>query len=213
MMVAFEIVHHMKNKGRGKIGEVALKINIIKAYDSVNWEFLRPILPHRGLRQSDSLSLYLFILCAEGLSFLLSQVEVMALPDHGRHLGLPSLIGRNKKQVFGLQAHVQLEEQTSFSANMGFRNLHSFNLAMPGGVGFTLTRTLSLVVSSRLDTSRGVSFFLHWRVSIPLSFGGALGYECYWFRPGGGALGLGMRGELVNLVMPILLILACYCSL
>ncbi|KAA3460758.1 RNA-directed DNA polymerase [Gossypium australe] len=106
-MVAFEIVHHMKNKGRGKIGEVALKINISKAYDSVNWEFLRFMLKkfrfdwrwidwimlcvttygilfllmvmNLGqfyLIESDSLSLYLFILCAEGLSFLFSQVEV-----------------------------------------------------------------------------------------------------------------------------------------
>jgi len=35
-LIANEIVHHMKCKG-GKHGEVALKIDISKAYDRVDW--------------------------------------------------------------------------------------------------------------------------------------------------------------------------------
>lgn len=106
VMIASEIIHHMKNKMRGQRGEMALKVDIIKAYDKVEWGYLRaimikmgfddqwtcwimtcvqlvhysvmvnyegvgPIVPEIDLRQGDPLSLYLFLLCYEGLSALL----------------------------------------------------------------------------------------------------------------------------------------------
>ena len=41
ILVAFEVVHHMKRKNYGQEGEVSLKLDISKAYDIVNWNFLR----------------------------------------------------------------------------------------------------------------------------------------------------------------------------
>ena len=72
---------------------MAVKLDISKAYDQVEWGFLwnimlklgldcrwidmtmETITPTRGIKQGDPLSPYLYLLCAEGLSALLRKVE------------------------------------------------------------------------------------------------------------------------------------------
>lgn len=39
-LTAYEILHHMHCKTKGKAGEVALKLDISKACDSVSWSYL-----------------------------------------------------------------------------------------------------------------------------------------------------------------------------
>jgi hypothetical protein len=48
VMAAHEIIHHMKCKRKGKVGEVALKIDISKAYDRVEWEYVRKVMQRMG---------------------------------------------------------------------------------------------------------------------------------------------------------------------
>jgi len=48
VMVAYEIVHHMKCKRKGKMGEVALKIDISKAYDRVDWNYVKSVTRRMG---------------------------------------------------------------------------------------------------------------------------------------------------------------------
>ncbi|XP_074266449.1 uncharacterized protein LOC141589722 [Silene latifolia] len=126
VLIAFELFHYMKNS-RSAEGFMAIKLDMAKAYDRIEWEFLKRVLivmgfdsawidrvmacvttvsfsvlingspsrrfaPSRGLRQGDPLSPYLFILCAEVLSWLMRRaVENNSL--HGIRIvpGAPSV--------------------------------------------------------------------------------------------------------------------------
>lgn len=41
VLIAFELIHHMKKSLVGGEGDVALKLDISKAYDRVDWGYLR----------------------------------------------------------------------------------------------------------------------------------------------------------------------------
>ena len=42
-------LHHLKRKTQGKVGQMAFKLDMSKAYDKVKWEFLERIMRHLGL--------------------------------------------------------------------------------------------------------------------------------------------------------------------
>lgn len=48
VLIAFEFIHHMKSKTWSHKGDVALKIDINKAYDTVDWKYLKLCLLRLG---------------------------------------------------------------------------------------------------------------------------------------------------------------------
>lgn len=51
IMVAYEVMHYMKRKNKGKEGWMALKSDMSKAYDRVEWGFLETVLQSLGFDQ------------------------------------------------------------------------------------------------------------------------------------------------------------------
>ena len=110
VLVVFEVMHCINQRGKGKEGLMAIKLDMSKAYNQVEWGFLEAMMwrmgfkdrwislmmmcvttvsysvlingepkgkitPTRGLRQGDPITLYLFLLCAEGLLVMLRRDE------------------------------------------------------------------------------------------------------------------------------------------
>ena len=48
-VVAFEVLHRMRSRRSGKKGQMAIKLDISKAYDQVEWTFLQQIMPKLGI--------------------------------------------------------------------------------------------------------------------------------------------------------------------
>ncbi|KAK3222256.1 hypothetical protein Dsin_009281 [Dipteronia sinensis] len=79
IIVAQEVLHKFK-RAKGKMRFIARKIDLAKAYDRLQWGFIKAVLDEAGIedfrpnsviRQGDSLSPYIFVLCMEELSHII----------------------------------------------------------------------------------------------------------------------------------------------
>lgn len=66
VLIAFEIIHFMRRKSKGKQGNVALKIDISKAYDRLDWNYLRLIMLKLGF---SSRWVDIIMMCVSSVSY------------------------------------------------------------------------------------------------------------------------------------------------
>ena len=52
IMVAFETLHYMRNHSSGKVGYMALKLDMSKAYDRVEWPYMEKLMEKMGFDDS-----------------------------------------------------------------------------------------------------------------------------------------------------------------
>ena len=89
VLVAFEIIHHMKRKNKGKQGDVTFKIDISKAYDKIDRGILKGIMLKLGF---DNRWVDLMMLCVSTVIYnvLVIGMEVgPIIPNRGLRQGDP----------------------------------------------------------------------------------------------------------------------------
>ncbi|XP_061999404.1 uncharacterized protein LOC133716758 [Rosa rugosa] len=168
ILVANEIAHFVHNKKEGGEGFMALKLDLSKAYDRMEWTFLRKVLdrysffirgkprglviPSRGLRQGDPLSPYLFLLGAEGFSALLRQKQELGLlpgignviETYGRASG--QLVNFDKSSVvFSKNVSSFMQEEVSNLMGVEVVASHERYLGLPTYVGRKKTSTFHYI--------------------------------------------------------------------
>ena len=67
VLVAFETMHYIDQKRKGKRGLMAIKLNMSKAYDRVEWEFLEAMMRKLGFQEE---WIRLIMMCVTTVSYL-----------------------------------------------------------------------------------------------------------------------------------------------
>jgi hypothetical protein len=75
VLVAYECVHKIKNKRKGKTGLCAVKLDMHKAYDRVEWNFLKEMMIKMGFH---CLYVDLIMACITSVSYELRFNSVMS---------------------------------------------------------------------------------------------------------------------------------------
>ncbi|XP_042944602.1 uncharacterized protein LOC122278481 [Carya illinoinensis] len=89
VMVAYEILHTMKARQKGKEGSMALKLDMSKAYDRIEWTFLRSIMKKLGFCDR---WIQLIMICVESVRYSVvvnGKVGDTFMPTRGLRQGDP----------------------------------------------------------------------------------------------------------------------------
>lgn len=89
-LTSFKVLHHMRYKTKGKIGEVTLKLNISKAFDSVSWQYLKAFLLKMGFISQWTSRMMMCITSIEYHVIFNGDRIGPITPEHGLRQGCPS---------------------------------------------------------------------------------------------------------------------------
>ncbi|KAA3485420.1 Pleiotropic drug resistance protein 4 [Gossypium australe] len=96
VLLAYEILHTLNRKKLGKKGWMAVKLDMSKAYDRVEWSFVQDIMRKMGFDPN-----WISANTREEEKCLVTRIlGVQSSNNPERYLGLPNMVGRRKKEAF-----------------------------------------------------------------------------------------------------------------
>ncbi|XP_016706908.2 uncharacterized protein [Gossypium hirsutum] len=112
VLIAYEILHSLKMKKRGKKGNFALKLDMSKVYDRVEWDFLagvevvRAIIHEYEMVSGKRVNFEKFLIYFGANVVFSVQEDIVNLlgvrlaSNPEKYLGLPMMVGKRKKWAF-----------------------------------------------------------------------------------------------------------------
>ncbi|XP_075481232.1 uncharacterized protein LOC142521946 [Primulina tabacum] len=152
VILAFETVHSMNRKTKGKNGDIALKIDFSKAYDRIDWGFLKAIMLKMGFCNR---WVNYIMLCITSVSYTIKVNNIKVGPISAKRDIEECNQITDILQAFEAASGQMINLHKSgimFSRNVptGFPNLNGFNLAMLGKQGWNILSNPNTLVSQVL---------------------------------------------------------------
>uniref|UniRef100_A0A803PBY7 Reverse transcriptase domain-containing protein n=1 Tax=Cannabis sativa TaxID=3483 RepID=A0A803PBY7_CANSA len=131
IMIAFEVMHYLKRKSKGMTGFMELKLDLSKAYDRIEWGFLKAMMLLMCIVELRNVKLIMLFDFCIPLRLLLDRRSILtsllrslvlifrsicvrdfvrlgmkAATENNLYLGLPCIIGQKKKAILGFLEEV-----------------------------------------------------------------------------------------------------------
>ncbi|XP_060959406.1 uncharacterized protein LOC133030622 [Cannabis sativa] len=179
ILVAFELIHHLKHKTRGNRGYSALKLDMSKAFDRVEWFYIQEVMLKMGFH-STWVSLIMGCLSSTSFSFMLNGEEVGHVkPTRGLRQGDPLSPEEEVHNLRGLKltrhapsiSHLLFADDSLLFCEATNSSSIAINkvLDIYHEASGQLLNTAKSVMSFSPNTSQSAQNFFHQTLGMPIS--------------------------------------------